>query len=126
MSELPVGTVTFLFTDLEGSTRLWQEHPDSMKGALARHDEILHDVVASHEGHVVKTTGDGVHAAFADAAETGGEFRGFARAPRQHVAPFGLLFDQNPARIDPRRVQRRQPDVAVAFVEKVADVVASR
>ena len=41
MAELPTGTVTFLFTDLEGSTRLWQEHPDAMKGALARHDEIL-------------------------------------------------------------------------------------
>ena len=40
MAELPSGTVTFLFTDLEGSTRLWEEHPDAMQGALARHDEI--------------------------------------------------------------------------------------
>ena len=44
MRELPTGTVTFLFTDLEGSTRLWQEHPEAMKGALARHDEILREV----------------------------------------------------------------------------------
>ena len=43
MSELPSGTVTFLFTDLEGSTRLWQEHPDAMQSALARHDEILRE-----------------------------------------------------------------------------------
>jgi predicted ATPase/class 3 adenylate cyclase len=63
--ELPTGTVTFLFTDLEGSTRLWEEHPDAMQGALARHDEILRDAIAAHNGHIVKTTGDGVHAAFA-------------------------------------------------------------
>ena len=47
--ELPSGTVTFLFTDLEGSTRLWQEHPDTMGIALARHDAILRDAVESHE-----------------------------------------------------------------------------
>jgi predicted ATPase/class 3 adenylate cyclase len=70
MSELPSGTVTFLFTDIEGSTRLWEEHPDSMKVALARHDEILRQAVQSSGGFLVKTTGDGVHAAFgtADAA----------------------------------------------------------
>ena len=63
----PSGTVTFLFTDLEGSTRLWEEHPDAMQGALARHDEILRDAVAAHDGYIVKTTGDGVHAAFSAA-----------------------------------------------------------
>ena len=67
MPDLPTGTVTFLFTDLEGSTRLWEEHPDAMQGALARHDEILCQVVDSHGGSVVKMTGDGVHAAFATA-----------------------------------------------------------
>ncbi len=67
MPELPTGTVTFLFTDLEGSTRLWEEHPDAMQAALARHDEILRDAIAAHDGHVVKTTGDGVHAVFVDA-----------------------------------------------------------
>ena len=55
MGELPAGTVTFLFTDLEGSTRLWEEHPEAMKGALARHDEILRDAVESHHGHIVKS-----------------------------------------------------------------------
>ena len=45
MTELPTGTVTFLFTDLEGSTRLWEEHPDAMQRALARHDEILRDAI---------------------------------------------------------------------------------
>ncbi|HXY94962.1 MAG TPA: adenylate/guanylate cyclase domain-containing protein [Acidimicrobiia bacterium] len=67
MRELPTGTVTFLFTDLEGSTRLWEEFPDAMQDALARHDEILRDAIAAHDGSVVKTTGDGVHAVFVDA-----------------------------------------------------------
>jgi len=69
MSDLPTGTVTFLFTDLEGSTRLWEQHPEEMKAALARHDEILRDTVESNGGHIVKTTGDGVHAVFAAAVE---------------------------------------------------------
>ena len=67
MSDLPTGTVTFLFTDLEGSTRLWEEHPEAMRAALARHDEILQDAVEKRDGHVVKTTGDGLHAAFGTA-----------------------------------------------------------
>ena len=41
MAELPTGTVTFLFTDVEGSTRLWEAHPEAMKAALARHDDIV-------------------------------------------------------------------------------------
>ncbi len=67
VSVLPSGTVTFVFTDIEGSTRLWQEHPEAMKGALARHDVIVRDVIEGRGGYVVKTTGDGFHAAFAAA-----------------------------------------------------------
>jgi predicted ATPase/class 3 adenylate cyclase len=62
--ELPSGTVTFLFTDLEGSTRLWEEHPDLMHDALARHDELVRAAIEGQGGSVVKTTGDGFHAAF--------------------------------------------------------------
>ncbi len=74
VAELPSGTVTFLFTDVEASTRLWEDHPDAMHGTLARHDAILRHVVAAHGGHVVKGTGDGVHAVFAmaDAAVEAG------------------------------------------------------
>ena len=67
MAELPSGTVTFLFTDLAGSTRLWEQYPEAMGPALARHDEILRGAVATHDGHVVKSTGDGIHAVFATA-----------------------------------------------------------
>ena len=69
MVELPSGTVTFLFTDLEGSTRLWEEFPDAMRAALARHDEIVRGAIVAHDGHVVKTTGDGFHAVFANAQD---------------------------------------------------------
>src|SRR5207244_8038464 len=65
----PTGTVTFLFTDIEGSTRLWEQYPEAMKAALARHDEILRDAIESHHGDVVKTTGDGFHAVFQTAAD---------------------------------------------------------
>jgi predicted ATPase/class 3 adenylate cyclase len=69
MAELPSGTVTFLFTDLEGSTRLWQQAPEAMHGAAARHDAIVRQAIESHDGYVVKTTGDGFHAAFASARD---------------------------------------------------------
>ena len=64
MPELPVGTVTFLFTDIEGSTRLWQEAADLMRPAVARHDDILRSVIEFHGGIVFSTSGDGMAAAF--------------------------------------------------------------
>ena len=67
MAGLPTGTVTFLFTDLESSTRLWEQWPGAMRAVLARHDQLLRAAVEGHGGHVVKTTGDGVHAVFATA-----------------------------------------------------------
>ena len=66
---LPSGTVTFLFTDIEGSTQLWEKHPNEMKSALARHDSILRRAVESHHGIVIKTTGDGFHAVFEKAID---------------------------------------------------------
>jgi len=55
---------TFLFTDIEGSTRLWEEHGDAMASALARHDEILAGAIDEAGGSVLKTTGDGLIAVF--------------------------------------------------------------
>src|SRR5215211_2426022 len=68
MADLPSGTVTFLFSDIEGSTRLWEERPDAMRECLARHDDMLRTAITAHGGVIVKTTGDGVHAAFPTAA----------------------------------------------------------
>jgi len=60
----PTGTVTFLFTDIEGSTRLWDEWPADMASALERHDAIIRDAVDRHDGHVFTTGGDGYGAVF--------------------------------------------------------------
>ena len=69
VSELPTGTVTFLFTDLEGSTRLWEQYPEAMRAALAVHDALLRGAVEAHRGQVVKSTGDGLHAVFGHAED---------------------------------------------------------
>jgi class 3 adenylate cyclase len=63
----PSGTVTFLLTDLEGSTRMWEQDPEAMKAAMVRHDEILEKAIAAHRGYLFARMGDGMAAAFATA-----------------------------------------------------------
>src|SRR5690242_15702869 len=63
-------TLTFLFTDIEGSTLLWEKHPEAMRVALAQHDAILREAVKTNNGHIVKMTGDGLHAVFRTALES--------------------------------------------------------
>ena len=60
----PSGVVTFLFTDVEGSTRRWEADPDEMRAALAAHDKVLRNATETHGGFMFKHTGDGVCAAF--------------------------------------------------------------
>src|SRR4051812_22284512 len=61
---LPTNTVTFLFTDIEGSTSRWEHFPHAMKAALSRHDALLRHAIEAHGGHVFKTVGDAFCAAF--------------------------------------------------------------
>ncbi len=96
-SQLPSGTVTFLFTDIENSTKLWEQFPEAMKAALARHDEILRQAIESHQGAIIKTTGDGFHAAF----ETGIDGIQAALAAQQ------ALFNTNWAEIEPHHLRIR-------------------
>ncbi len=65
----PSADTAFLFTDIEGSTRLWEREPERMQPALASHDALIRIVVESHHGTVVKMIGDGVHAVFDDALD---------------------------------------------------------
>ncbi|MDE2358415.1 MAG: adenylate/guanylate cyclase domain-containing protein [Betaproteobacteria bacterium] len=60
----PSTVLTFLFTDIEGSTSKWEGHPEQMAQAVAGHDAVLREAVQGHGGHIVKTTGDGIYAAF--------------------------------------------------------------
>lgn len=61
---LPSGTVTFLFTDIEGSTQRWEERREPMQAAVVRHEQLLHAAITQHGGHVFKTVGDGFCSAF--------------------------------------------------------------
>jgi class 3 adenylate cyclase len=65
----PSGTVTFLLTDLEGSTRMWEENPQAMRAAMVRHDELLEKAIASHRGFVFSRMGDGMATSFATAGD---------------------------------------------------------
>jgi predicted ATPase/class 3 adenylate cyclase len=69
MTDLTAGTVTFLFTDIEGSTRLWERDAAAMQAALDRHDEILRNSIEGRGGHVFKTVGDAFCAVFASAPD---------------------------------------------------------
>ncbi|MBS1718330.1 MAG: tetratricopeptide repeat protein [Armatimonadetes bacterium] len=61
----PTGTVTFLLTDIEGSTKLWESDSNAMRAVLARHDEIVGEALRSHGGYVFKAMGDAYFASFA-------------------------------------------------------------
>src|SRR5215469_14372177 len=67
MLEPPVGTITFLITDIEGSTHRWEEEPETMRIALAEHDAVLRTAIEANGGWAFKNTGDGVLAAFSSA-----------------------------------------------------------
>ena len=68
---LPTGTVTFLLTDVEGSTRLWGAHPHAMFQAMARHHQLLHQIIENNEGLLPRDQGEGdsIFAAFARATD---------------------------------------------------------
>ena len=67
--QFPTGTVTFLFTDIEGSTKLWEASPQEMKVALARHDALMREAIDGSGGFVFKTIGDAFCASFATVSE---------------------------------------------------------
>jgi predicted ATPase/class 3 adenylate cyclase len=81
---------TFLFTDIEGSTRLWDEQPEAMRPALARHDALARAVVERHRGALVKTTGDGIHAVFTDPLDAVRAVVDLQQAVGDPVATAGL------------------------------------
>ncbi len=101
MNKLPSGTVTFLFTDIEGSTQLWEKHPQAMKSALAEHDSILKEAIESNHGHIIKSTGDGVHAVFTKAMDA---INTAIRAQRilQSLIPLDVLGSTTAAQLKVR------------------------
>jgi predicted ATPase/class 3 adenylate cyclase len=83
----PSGTVALLFTDIQGSTALWEQHREAMSTALARHDEILRQAITSRGGHVFKTVGDAFCAAFMDARDAVAAAVGAQSALGDHAWP---------------------------------------
>ena len=69
MASPPTGTLTLLFTDIEGSTRMWERSPQAMQAALARHDELLRRAIEERGGYVFKTVGDAFCATFPTAPD---------------------------------------------------------
>jgi predicted ATPase/class 3 adenylate cyclase len=96
MTVLPTGTVTFLFTDIEGSTRMWERSSSAMSEALARHDEILGDAIEANGGYVFKTVGDAFCAAFPTAPEA---------LEATHCAQRALSVQARPEEIGALRVR---------------------
>ena len=84
---LPTGAVTFLFTDIEGSTPLWDAHPVAMREALARHDEIVREAIDAEDGYVFSTGGDGFAAVFTRAGDAIGAAVRAQRELRAEVWP---------------------------------------
>jgi class 3 adenylate cyclase len=109
---LPTGTVTFLFTDIEGSTRLWEQHPAAMREALAQHDTILRQIIVTHGGVVVKPTGDGLHAAFARAPDALGAALAAQRALQTERWELFAVPERQQSRIQTPR-GRSKPKISV-------------
>ena len=86
------GIVTFLLSDIEGSTRLWEDEPERMPEALAQHDALARAAVAAHRGTIVKMAGDGVHAAFDDPLDAIAATLDFQRALADPAATNGIRF----------------------------------
>src|SRR5947209_803988 len=68
-SSLPTGTITFLFTDIEGSTKRWERFPEEMQEAFAHHEAILRHAIEANGGYAYKMIGDAFQAAFPTAAQ---------------------------------------------------------
>src|SRR5947209_8893458 len=90
--QLPVGTVTFLLTDIEGSTRLWEGAPETMGAAIGRHYELLDEVISRHGGvrPVEQGEGDSVVAAFTRASDALAAALDAQRAFHQEAWPEGV------------------------------------
>lgn len=123
---LPSGTVTFLFTDIEGSTKLWERYPEAMKTALARHDSLLRQAVKSSSGQVIKSTGDGIYAVFEAASD------GAAAGLRAQQALDAEAWDElKPSRVKVRmglhtgEAERREGDYFGGTLNRAARLMSA-
>ena len=113
MTGPPTGTVTFLFTDIEGSTKMWERHPEAMRSALSRHDDILRETIEERGGYVFKTVGDGFCAAFPTAHEATEAALGAQRAQTSLAVPLeggeAMLIDASSGTVLLRQLKAAEP-----------------
>ena len=95
MSPLPTGTVTFLFSDIEGSTQRWERQPDQMEYAFNRHEELMRTAMEEHGGYVYKMIGDAFQVAFSTAPQ----------AVAAALAAQWALYDEPWGQIEPIKVR---------------------
>ncbi len=115
---------TILFSDIEGSTRLWESHEAQMAVALAWHDEIVAHWVTRCRGRVVKTTGDGVHAVFDDPVSAVQAALGMQRALAAPGATQGLALKVR-CGLHAGPAQQRAGDVYGPAVNRAARIMAA-
>jgi predicted ATPase/class 3 adenylate cyclase len=124
ISELPVGTLTFLFTDIEGSTRLWEQQPDAMRLSLQRHDYLMRAAIETNNGQVFKTIGDAFCAVFATTTDA----LNAALTAQDHLAAAtpsatGLLLRPRMA-LHTGAAEKRNADYFGPTLNRVARLVA--
>lgn len=124
MEEAPTGTVTLLFTDIEGSSQLWETRPTAMRVALARHDTLIRHCIDSHRGHVFKTGGDAFYAAFHTASDAVAAALVAQRALHREPWPEGARLRARMA-LHSGAVERRDADYFGAPLNRVARLLAA-
>ena len=120
----PSAVKTLLFTDIEGSTRLWEQEPERMRPALACHDAIARAAVEGHRGVVVKMTGDGVHAAFEDPLDAIGATLQLQQAVSDPGATGGIAL-QVRCGFHVGVVERRDDDFFGSAVNRAARIMGA-
>ena len=119
--EVVSAITTFLFTDIEGSSQLWERDSERMRLALARHDAIVRDAVEGHNGVVVKMSGDGVHAAFDDPVDALGAALAIQAGLADTAATNGIVLRVR-AGLHAGRAERRDNDFFGSVVNRAARI----
>jgi TolB-like protein/class 3 adenylate cyclase/tetratricopeptide (TPR) repeat protein len=124
MADLPAGTITLLFTDIEGSTRLWEAQSEAMATALARHDFVMRRCIEERHGHVFKTVGDAFFAAFHTAPDALAAALDAQRAMHRESWPEGAVLRVRMA-LHSGAVETRDGDYFGAPLNRVARLLAA-
>jgi predicted ATPase/class 3 adenylate cyclase len=122
--DVSTGIVTILFTDIEGSTRLWEQSPEPMREALASHDALARTAVKSNRGSIVKMTGDGMYAVFGDPVDALNAILSLQQALAGPGATGGIALHLR-CGLHAGVVERRDHDFFGASVNRAARIMGA-